>query len=136
MKNKSILVAFVLIFMSSCAPGANSPLEDHLTAYNWKITYLKYIGVDETVVFNSYVFNFENMNQIITSRPDSTFQGSWYRSNSSQSSPKVYIDFGPHYQLRMLNYDWQQVSRTDNVIELVDNMSASSTEAATFERLP
>lgn len=136
MKKNIIIAVCSIVILSSCAPGANSNLEDHFIAYNWKITYLEHLNVDRTSEFTLYTFNFESNNNVLAIRADSTFQGTWTRSNASQSNPKILLNFGSHYQLSMLNYDWQQESRTDNTIKLVDDMSASSSEAATFERIP
>lgn len=136
MKNKILIIVCSIFILSSCAPGANSLLEEHLIAYNWKITYLKHLNIDETSQFSPYILNFETNNIVLAVGADSTFQGTWSRSNTSQINPKVVINFGSHYQLNMLNYDWQQEARADNIIKLVDEMSSSATEAVTFERIP
>ena len=136
MKSKFIIIACIFTFITSCAPGVNSHLEDHLVAYNWKITYMKSSNVEVTSIFNPYVFNFEANNTIIVTKVDSTFQGTWSRSNSSQENPKILLNFGTHYQLSLLNYDWQQKGRTDYIVQLVDEMNASGSESVTFERLP
>jgi len=134
MKFRSIIIVSLLLSVLSCAPGANTPLKDHLLAYNWKITYAKSNNTDITSSFSPYVFNFEPNDVIIATRADSSFTGTWYRSNSSEDNPKIVLSFGSHYQLSKLNYDWQQDERTDNVIKFVDEMSANSTEAVTFEK--
>lgn len=136
MKTRFIIISVVFACITSCAPGANSKLEDHLVAYNWKITYAEHSNTQVTSVFIPYILNFEGNNTVVASRSDSTFTGTWNRSNNSQENPKIELNFGTHYQLSLLNYDWQQKSRTDFIIELVDDMSASSSEAVTFEKLP
>ncbi len=136
MKNKIFIIVSLLILLASCAPGAHAPLEDHLLAYNWKITYMKHANVDETPTFALYTFNFEGNEVVHAIRPDSTFHGTWYRTNASQDNPKVLLDFGGHFQLFMLLHDWQQENRTDHIIQLVDNMAASGDAAVTFERIP
>ncbi len=135
MKIKFIFASLILIGIASCAPGANAPLKDHMLAYNWKITYSKHNNITITPTFANYTFNFEGNDVVQAIRPDSTFTGTWTRSNASESNPKVLLNFGSHYQLSLLNYDWQQEERTDNVIKFVDDMSAGATEALTFERL-
>lgn len=136
MKSKLLITALFISFICSCAPGANSNLEDHLMAYNWKIVYVEHSNVEITTTFIPYIFNFEGNNTVMATKADSTFTGTWSRSNSSQQNPKIILNFGSHYQLSLLNYDWQQKSRTDDLIELVDEMNASGSEAVTFERLP
>lgn len=136
MQRQLFFIIALVIITSSCGPGANAPLKDHMLAYNWKITNAKHSNVIVTSTFASYVFNFETNDVVQAIRPDSTFIGTWTRSNSSEESPKVLLNFGSHYQLRMLNYDWQQEERTDFVIKFVDNMSAGSSEAVTFEKMP
>jgi hypothetical protein len=136
MKIRYIMIASLFMLVSSCAPGANSKLEDHLVAYNWKITFMKHSNLTITNNYTPYVFNFESNNTVIATKIDSTFTGTWNRSNNSQENPKIELNFGSHYQLSLLNYDWQQKSRTDFVIELVDDMGASGTEAVTLEKLP
>lgn len=132
---RKITIFIFLLGLLACAPGANSNLEDHMMAYNWKITYMKHEGNVQTPTFQNYIFNFEPNDVVLAIRPDSTFQGTWYRTNTSQSNPKVLLDFGGHYQLFMLLHDWQQENRTDGLIELVDNMAAGGDAAVTFERL-
>jgi hypothetical protein len=136
MKRNSIFIVGIFIFIMSCAPGANTPLKDHLLAYNWKITFSKHNNVTITNTFTNYIFDFQPNDVVKATRPDSTFTGSWTRSNASEDNPKVLLNFGSHYQLGLLNYDWQQLERTDNVIKFVDDMSANSTESVTFERIP
>jgi hypothetical protein len=136
MKTRFILIASIFTLISSCAPGANSNLEDHLVAYNWKVTYMESSNTEITPVFTPYVFNFEGNNTVIATKIDSTFTGTWNRSNSSQENPKIELNFGSHYELSLLNYDWQQKSRTDFIIELVDEMGGSGSESVTFEKLP
>ena len=136
MKPGTIVIGLAVILITSCAPGANTALKEHMLAYNWKITYSKHNDVEITPTFSAYTFNFENNDVVYAIRPDSTFTGSWTRSNASEDNPKVLLNFGSHYQLSILNYDWQQKERTDNVIRFVDEMSANATEAVTFERIP
>lgn len=136
MKNNILIFASVIALLSSCAPGANSNLEDHMMTYNWKITYMKDSDIDITPTFSNYIFNFEQSDVVYAIRPDSTFTGTWYRTNTSQSNPKVLLDFGGHWQLYVMLHDWQQESRTDNIIQLIDNMAASGDAAVTFERIP
>jgi len=107
-----------------------------MMAYNWKIIYAKHLNQDVTPIFIPYTFDFQGNNVVTATKADSTFTGSWVRSNTSQSQPKVLMNFGTHYELSMLNYDWQQEERTDNIIKFVDEMSAQSTEAVTFEKIP
>jgi len=135
MKIRFLFIAVIVTLVASCAPGANAPLKDHLLAYDWKITYSRHNDIDITYTFSAYAFDFENNDVVYAVRADSTFTGTWTRSNASEDNPKVLLNFGSHYHLSILNYDWQQVNRTDNVIEFVDEMSANSTESVTFERL-
>jgi len=135
MKYKIMIAVIGLCILGSCAPSANSHLEDHLTAYNWRIIFLKHTNIDQTNQFTPYIFNFESKNTIIATKVDSTFQGTWARSNNSQENPKVLLSFGSHYELSLLNYDWLQKSRTDFIIELVDEMRTSGSESVTFERI-
>lgn len=131
---RKLFVGIMLTALFACAPGANAPLEDHLLAYNWKITYMMHDGNVQTSTFQNYIFNFEPNDIVMAIRPDSTFQGIWYRTNTSQANPKVLLDFGGHFQLFMLEHDWQQLSRNDVRIELVDDMGAGGDAAVTFER--
>jgi hypothetical protein len=135
MKSRYFCLAILILLITSCAPGANSPLKEHMLAYNWKITYAKHNNIVTTNLYSNYVFNFEPNDLVIASRPDSTFNGSWIRSNSSETNPKVQLNFGSHYQLGLLNYDWQMDLRSDILIKFVDDMSAGATEAVNFERI-
>jgi hypothetical protein len=134
-KPRILLAALAVLLIASCAPGANGPIKDHMLAYNWKITYEKHNDIDITSTFSAYIFNFENNDVVYATKGDSTFTGSWVRSNASEDNPKVLLNFGSHYQLSLLNYDWQQDERSDNIIKFVDEQAATATEAVTFERV-
>jgi hypothetical protein len=92
---------------------------------------MKYQNQDVTSVFTPYTFDFQGSDVITAARVDSNFVGSWIRSNASQDNPKILLNFGTHYQLGMLNQDWQQVQRTDNTI-----LFSVQSHAVTFERVP
>jgi len=92
-------------------------------------------GVNNTELFNDFVFNFNTYNNVIVSNGIGTFYGTWV-VDGSPGSLNIILDFGTAIPFNELNEDWDVIDILINRIEL-ENISGGSggLDTLVFEKL-
>lgn len=92
-------------------------------------------GVNNTELFNDFVFNFNTYNNVIVSNGIETFYGTWV-VDGSPGSLNLILDFGTAIPFNELNEDWDVIDILINRIEL-ENISGGSggLDTLVFEKL-
>lgn len=115
-------------------------IESQVSTGTWKISYFSDSGVNETVNFNGYNFEFKSDGTLTASNGTNTYNGTWSvtDSNSSDDSPND-LDFNINFNLTNdfedLNDDWDIISHTDSKLELNDVSGGNGgTDLLTFTK--
>lgn len=92
-------------------------------------------GINNTELFNDFVFNFNTYNNVIVSNGIGTFYGTWV-VDGSPGSLNLILDFGTAIPFNELNEDWDVIDILINRIEL-ENISGGSggLDTLVFEKL-
>jgi len=143
----SILFVLSLGMISCSENGETGPdllsrqeVEDNMNSGNWRITKFIDSGNDEANHFSGYDFVFNENGVLTTSSGTNTYEGTWSisDSNSGDDSPDD-LDFNILFNLtndfQDLNDDWDILSVTASMIELVDISGGNGgTDFLTFEK--
>lgn len=140
---KLLLVGSLMLVMVSCKKDdikQKENIESQVSTGTWKISYFSDSGVNETVNFNGYNFEFKSDGTLTASNGTNTYNGTWSvtDSNSSDDSPND-LDFNINFNLTNdfedLNDDWDIISHTDSKLELNDVSGGNGgTDLLTFTK--
>ena len=145
---KLILIGiFGFLFLVSCNEDDDNPTNDPQTTVEsnvqsgtWKITKFIDSGTDETNHFTGYNFTFNSSGVLIANNGTNNFEGTWSISDSnsnddSQDDLDFNINFNLSNDFEDLNDDWDIVSYSDTIINLIDISGGNGdTDVLTFER--
>ena len=144
MVRKIFYVALVAAFVMGCSSddsddnnnNSNSnaaeiaAIETQAEAGTWRVASYIDDGQDETSDFNGYNFTFESNGSVSFSNGTVTYTGTWSVTDSSNSSDDSSSDDDIDFNINLsvpvdsdfedLNDDWDIVSHTSTVIELID----------------
>ena len=112
-----------MIFSACSKPGANVNLEDQLTVGTWTVSYYAADSVDQTALFFTYTFLFENDGDLVANDQGILSTGSWVRTNTSNENPRMMINFGSNAPLNRFNEDWVASNRKQNQVTFTENAS-------------
>ena len=115
-------------------------IEQNLESGTWRVTLFEDSGKDETNHFTGYAFTFEEDGTLTADDGMNQVQGTWRitNSHSDDDSPND-LDFNIFFDVsndfEELNDDWDIISNTDMIIELIDISGGNGgTDYLTFER--
>jgi hypothetical protein len=129
MKTIKITMAALLLItigLSSCKKKNNDsdnpiiisgPSSDTIQMGDWKISYFKEKGDDETNDFKNYTFKFNENGTVTVLYNNQTFYGTWKIVVDSKKT-KFYLNFGICKPFEELNEDWLILEKTNITIRL------------------
>lgn len=137
----SVLAIIVMIAFSSCKKDDNSA-SAQVAALNatavqgkWRVTYFADNGVDETIHFTGYEFQFNSNNTITATKGGITVNGSW-TSGNDDSTIKFILSFSTPADFLDLNDDWHVTQQSSTKITLQDvSGGGGGTDYLTFEKI-
>lgn len=153
--NKGFLVLLCFSLMSSMCSDDDTPsnsnaqeiaeIENTVQAGTWRITNFIDSGQNETSDFNGYNFTFQSNGTLIASSNATTLTGTWSVTDDSNSNDdsnndddidfNIFFPVSDDHDFEDLNDDWDIVSRTSTVIELIDVSGGNGgTDLLKFER--
>ncbi len=159
MKNYLILAAITLFYsvFTSCTadkaqPKVTSELSDIITSGTWKVTHYSDHGDIETSHFYDYTFTFTTDGRIVANDGQSPINGFWIVTTNNDSplytapatgddSPNDPLDFNIAFSSPLdfndIQDDWDVVSKSENVIVLIDEnlIDPTRTDYLTFEKI-
>jgi hypothetical protein len=160
MKKYLFLAAVTLFYtlFTSCTadkaqPKVNSELSDIITSGTWKVTHYSDHGDIETSHFYDYTFTFTTDGRIVANDGQTPVNGLWnvttnndspfYTdiSSSSDDTPNDTFDFNIAFSSPLdfndIQDDWDVVSKSENVIVLIDGNQddPTRTDYLTFEKI-
>lgn len=113
-------------------------LESAAEAGTWRITNLVDSGEDETSDFNGYNFSFNTDGSLVATNGSATITGTWSVTRDDDDDD---VDFNISFPVPDsndfddLNEDWDIVSYSDTIINLIDiDDDSGDTDMLTFER--
>lgn len=132
MKLKITFIGIIsaLILFVSCSRDTASVVENRLTSGNWKVTYYYDSNHDQTSVYSSMEFNFDNNGTVSVSSGSDSYSGTWSTGNDD-SKDKLYLTFTSPTSLVEISDDWVIDSESTSKIELSDD---SENDLLTFEK--
>jgi len=139
--NIAALAIIVMTIFSSCKKDDNSA-SAQATALNaavvqgkWQVTYFADNGVDETIHFTGYQFQFNSNNTVTATKGGVTVNGSW-ASGTDNSTVKFILNFTSPVEFLDLNDDWHVIQQSSIKITLQDVSGGSGgTDYLTFEKI-
>lgn len=146
-----IMLCFSLILACSNDDGASNntqniiEIENTVQTGTWRITNFIDSGQNETSDFNGYNFTFQSNGTLIASNNATTLTGTWSVTDDSNSNDdsnndddidfNIFFPVSDDHDFEDLNDDWDIVSRTSTVIELIDVSGGNGgTDLLKFER--
>ena len=129
-----LLTIFIATFLFSCSDdddlnddNTQTQIENNLLSGTWRITSFIDSGSDETDDFSGYIFTFGDSGVLNANNGINNYDGTWSitDSDSNDDSPDdLDLDFNINFNLTNefedLNDDWDFVSQTSTMIELID----------------
>ncbi len=158
-KYQTLAVAILLysLFVSCSAdqaqPQQNTDLASIVTQGTWKVTHYTDHGGNETMHFVAYTFTFHSNNTVVASTGTTQVTGNWNitdknssslytdLSTSSDDTPNDLVDFNLKFDSPLdfndIQDDWDVVSKSENVIVLIDGNQddPTRTDYLTFEKI-
>ncbi len=136
MRSFLFFLILVLGFAGCKKPGANATLENQLTSGTWRVSSYIENGDNQTDLFLGYVFDFENAGNIVILFESNVNDGSWVRTNTSDTEPRIRLNFGNTAPLQKLNWEWEATMRTDDIILFrnVNSQGNLSNRSLTLQR--
>jgi hypothetical protein len=147
---KVVLVLSLSLIVSCSTNEDDSPnnavqieqLENTAETGTWRVTNLVDSGEDETNDFNGYDFTFSENGTVTATNGTTTYNGTWsVTSDDSDDDNDSDVEFNLFFPVpdtdnfEDLNDDWDIVSYSDTVINLIDISGGNgSTDVLTFER--
>jgi hypothetical protein len=147
---KVVLVLSLSLIVSCSTNEDDSPnnavqieqLENTAETGTWRVTNLVDSGEDETSDFNGYDFTFSENGTVTATNGTTTYNGTWsVTSDDSDDDDDSDVEFNLFFPVpdtdnfEDLNDDWDIVSYSDTVINLIDISGGNgSTDVLTFER--
>lgn len=116
-------------------------IESYLQSGTWKVTYFKDSGVDETNHFSEFSFTFGSNGGLTASNGIETYTGTWSVTDSnsnddSEDDLHLNIYFNLTNDFEDLNEDWNFISYSSSIIELIDISGGNGgTDYLTFEKI-
>ena len=137
----TVLAIILMIAFSSCKKDDNSA-SAQATALNaavvqgkWKVTFFTDNGIDETIHFIGYEFQFNSNGTVTATKGGITVSGSWI-SGTDDSAVKLILNFSTPDVFLDLNDDWHVVQQTNTKITLQDiSGGGGGTDYLTFEKI-
>jgi len=114
---------------NTSAPATNNPT---FSKGDWRISLFSEKGVDETNLFNGYVFMFNDNGTIKVTKDNNTMNGNWY--SAPGTGQKFMINFSAD-PLNVLNKTWDIKGETYTDLKLVYiNSENGEEDLLTFKR--
>lgn len=141
---KKILILLAVVTFVSCSSDDDSgnantnefeQIKTTLPQGEWEVS--KYIDgqTDQTVSFESFIFNFKEDGTVSAQNDLFTENGTWTYDNSN-SSEKLVLVFNGTTPFDQINDDWDIVSVSNSKIELSDDSGGNGdVELLTFTKL-
>lgn len=141
---KKILILLAVVTFVSCSSDDDSgnantnefeQIKTTLPQGEWEVS--KYIDgqTDQTVSFESFIFNFKEDGTVSAQNDLFTENGTWTYDNSN-SSEKLVLVFNGTTPFDQINDDWGIVSVSNSKIELSDDSGGNGdVELLTFTKL-
>ena len=142
MKNLIIVLGLGLAVISCKKEDVKQKesIEAEVSTGTWKIISFIDSGVDETVHFAGYNFEFQDGGVLTASNGTNSYTGTWSvtDSNSNDDSPDD-LDFNIYFNLtndfQDLNDDWDITSHSSTTLELFDISGGNGgTDVLTFAK--
>lgn len=146
-----VLLCFSLILACSNDDGISNntqniiEIENTVQTGTWSITNFIDSGQNETSNFNGYNFTFQSNGTLVANNNSTTLNGTWSVTDDSNSNDdsssdddidfNIFFPVSNDHDFEDLNDDWDIVSRTSTVIELIDVSGGNGgTDILKFER--
>lgn len=120
------LCLFGMIALTSCKKNkTQDDIESNVQSGTWRITKFIDSGSDETANFSGYNFTFNSSGSLSTTNGTNSYDGTWSITDSnsdddSQDDLHFNISFNLNNYFDDLNDDWEFVSNSATMIELID----------------
>ena len=102
----------------------------------WEVSKLIEDGTDQTIAFESFVFNFNADGTLRAQNDLFTENGTWVYDNSDSGSENLNLQFSGTTPFEKIHKNWEIVSVSNSKIELsYDNVDTGDTELLTFSKL-
>lgn len=118
-------------------------VENTAATGTWRVTNFVDSGQNETSDFNGYEFTFTSNGVLTATNGSTNYNGTWFVGDDDDSSDddddlefNLFFSVPATDDFEDLNDDWDIVSYSDTVINLIDfnDDNASDTDELTFER--
>jgi hypothetical protein len=137
----TVLAIIVMIAFSSCKKDGNSTsaqvaaLNTTAVQGKWRVTYFADNGIDETIHFIGYEFQFNSNNTVTATKGGITVSGTW-ASGNDDSAIKFILSFSSPVEFLDLNNDWHVTQQSSTKITLQDiSGGGGGTDYLTFEKI-
>jgi hypothetical protein len=137
----SALAIIVMIAFSSCKKDDNSnsaqsaALNATAVQGKWRVSYFVDNGVDETIHFTGYEFQFNSNGTVTATKGGSTINGTW-TSGTDDSTVKLILGFSTPADFLDLSDDWHLIQQSSTKITLQDvSGGGGGTDYLTFEKI-
>ncbi len=92
-------------------------MRNNITQGVWEVERFNDNGVDETQIYNEYLFEFRPNGEVIAIRMGITYTGTW-RISGNENNNHLFINFENEEKLKELGNDWKVTSRVTSSIIL------------------
>ncbi len=141
---KKLLILFMAIAFVACNSDDDSgdantnefeQIKTTLPQGEWEVSTFIEAGVDQTPVFESFIFDFNADGTVRAQNDLFTENGTWAYDNSANGSEKLNLQFSGTTPFDRIDEDWAIISVSNSKIELSRDNENGDTDLLTFIKL-
>ena len=125
---------------SNCTSQLQNTIQNNVQMGTWRISFFEDSGTNETHHFLGFIFEFKSNGEVNATNGSTLYIGTWSITDSNGNSDNLNeLDFNLKFNLTNdfedLNGDWDFISASNTVIELIDISGGNGgTDYLTFNR--
>lgn len=141
---KNLLLIFTVFTMVACSsdddagntdPNDFEQIKTILPQGEWEVSKYFDDNVDQTDIFESFVFDFKSDNTVVAQTDLFSENGTWLYDNTSTDEEDLILQFTGTPPFDEISDDWDIISVSSSKIELRDDDDGNEVDLLTFTKL-